>query len=185
MTAVYLAKIPKNPVLSAVLPVERQIEISFADSKKVKAQKYYVWKLLEHALGKHFPNISVSSAKKRVDGKWLVDGVYFSLSHTENLVCVAVSEKPVGVDAQKTSAVTERAVSFVLSDGERGFVEENSLSFAQVWTMKEAIFKRDGEFSSIRTADIRRPCFTKIFDEEDLTVAVATDQKPTIVWAKL
>lgn len=124
---------------------------SITDSKR-KKQSFFVWKLLEHVLIKNgFSNLQFSED----DGKWKTDckNLNFSLSHSENIVCVAISDSSVGVDVEKISDKVKR----VLLKKQNSFDYSNldSETFTKIWCEKESEFKRgkSGIFSSFKILD--------------------------------
>ena len=92
--AVYAAAIPKDKIAGPVLPLLRQEQIEHTTHPDLKQQRYFVWKLLEyalqHSLGLEMKNLHFSRTE---NGKWICEECYFSLSHTQDAVAVAVSEK--------------------------------------------------------------------------------------------
>ena len=133
-----------------LVPSERQCEVERCRNDKTRREKYLVWKLLERAVKERF-NLDFANLEftKNENGQWLCPDFYFSLSHTDGAVCVAVSTKPVGVDIEKKREVreglyrrilTEREREYIMSlpaDGQRDF-------FLSSWVKKESLFKRDG-----------------------------------------
>jgi len=121
------------------------------------AERYIVTRalvrsVLSHRLGIPGPVIKVS----RTDtGKpVLTAGVHFNVSHSGDLVLLAVSEqRPVGVDVERKRPVVKvRALSQRwLSDRERASLErlrslgiDESDSFLRIWSLKEAQLKALG-----------------------------------------
>lgn len=146
---VYIAKIPESDNFSPLFPPERDAEVAATSNKKVRKEKYYVWRLLEHALGRSFgykmENMRFSKEK---DGRWIADRCCFSLSHSDGVVAVAVSRKDVGIDIQRcVKPNNPRALA------ERILTENEMLAYTtapdddflvNAWSLKEAIYKRDG-----------------------------------------
>lgn len=85
-------------------------------------------------------------------GKPYVEGnpVYFSVSHSENLVACVVSDRPVGIDVEFVRPIAPSIQERICTDAElkhlRSFKndEERNLRFFTLWTRKEALFKRNG-----------------------------------------
>lgn len=149
---VYVSKFPFDLEDSRILPKAREKEIESCSNTKVKQQKYYVWKLLETALMRSFglklANINI---KKQDSGKWECDECYFSLSHSDDFVAVAVSRKPVGVDIEKlnpqrfTEALLEK-IATVSEQDELNCSGDLLKTYLNIlWTKKEAIFKLLGD----------------------------------------
>ncbi len=104
-----------------------------------RRQSFFVWKLLEFALiNKGVKNPSFVNNK----GKWsLVDGVVkFSLSHSHNLVAVAIDDKNVGVDIEIISdklLPLEKRYNTTLSGWDK------LLYLSRCFTEEEAKFKAE------------------------------------------
>ena len=133
-----------------LFPIARYKEIQACRSEKTKCEKYLVWKLLEHAV-KDYLNLDFANLKftKLDNGQWVCPDFYFSLSHTDGAICVAVSHHPIGVDIEKTRSVKEGLYSRVLTDKEYAVLktladEEREDFFLKAWVKKESIFKRNG-----------------------------------------
>ena len=151
-TAVYVTKFPFCLRDDKIVPPERAEEIESCSNTKVKAQKYYAWKLLEmallHSLGLNIENLDL---RRNKSGKWECAKCYFSLSHSGDYVAVAVSEKPVGVDIEKQdkSRFTDALADKILTECEAAAIsrlndEERKVALNIIWTKKEAIFKLEG-----------------------------------------
>ncbi len=145
---VYVAK--KHDVLSfgGLFPIKRQNEIDEVSNLEVKKDKYLVWKLLEYALKQSF-GVDIKDVKftKDATGKWLCDKCEFSLSHSKNVVCVAVSKNPIGVDVEKINSDRFEFLEKILSDKEKEEYqkikpEEKAEFLFNAWTKKESLFKR-------------------------------------------
>lgn len=147
---VYVAPLPEKELGSVSSP-ERAREIADCTNEKVKREKRAVWKLLEYALERSFgKKIKKLSFTVSENGKWKTTdgGVEFSLSHSENAVCVALSRKPVGVDIEKIALPkTQKLVEKIFSQEELleyaalQSDEERAKYFTCKWTQKESAFK--------------------------------------------
>lgn len=164
-TAVYTAIIPEADADGRVYPPQRQAEIDKCSSNKVKKEKYYVWKLLEYAILQDFgENMENIRFEKKEGGGWLADKLFFSLSHTDRVVAVAVSNKRVGVDVEAVRPHREGLESRILTAREMTELEsidgEDAWEYIiKRWTQKESIFKTQDkalfEPTKIETADFR------------------------------
>ena len=146
---VYIAKFPFSVDSEKVVPRAREIEIESCSNLKVRQQKYYVWKLLESALMRSFGlKTGEINITKLDSGKWVCDECHFSLSHSDDFVVVAVSQKPVGVDIERCdeSRFTDALSEKVASSREREELRRGGghEKLAALWTRKEAIFKQSG-----------------------------------------
>ena len=146
---VYIARIPEGEVAyEALYPESRDKEVSGVRNERVRREKYFVWRLLAHALETSL-GLDIKSLKieKNENGKWICDDVYFSLSHGGDAVAVVISSNDVGIDIEPLSAIkNENIVKRILS--ERELLEFGSLLQVEKeeyvlkkWTAKEAIFK--------------------------------------------
>ncbi|MBQ2740108.1 MAG: 4'-phosphopantetheinyl transferase superfamily protein [Clostridia bacterium] len=159
---VYAARIPSAsdyPLPSEpIFPPQRQAEIVACASEKARREKYFAWRLLLHAIE---DSLGVDPRQlqftKSEHGKWLCDGVHFSLSHSADLVCVALSSQPVGIDVEPIRPLkTQDFALKILSEQELAVYHatkesEQSAYLLRAWTRKESLFKRlnqSGFFSS-------------------------------------
>ena len=145
----YVSKIPEGEI-GTVIPQLRQEQIENTGHEGLRRQRYFVWKLLEYglhrSLGLKMEKLHFSRTEQ---GKWSCQECYFSLSHSEDAVAVAVSKKPVGVDIEWL----ERQISLkigdrVFTDAERKQAEnaENITQFILTkWAAKESLFKASDE----------------------------------------
>ncbi len=156
----YFAKLPENTDYEVLHPGMRNEYVNQAKHPLVKRQRYYVWKLLEYALDRSFGiKIKELDFKRNEKGKWTTDSCFFSVSHGDNAVAVAVSRKSVGVDIEKlTEPKTEGFARKILSSEE--MKEYEALSNDKQgeylickWTVKESLFKLsdDAVFSPSKT----------------------------------
>jgi phosphopantetheinyl transferase len=75
--------------------------------------------------------------------------LHFSISHTKRRVFCALSEKPVGIDAEEMDRrVSLRLADQILSPGERALydaAEDKRAALLRLWVLKEASVKLSGE----------------------------------------
>lgn len=90
------------------------------------------------------PEISVNEHGK----PYLKDGgVFFSLSHSENLSFCAVSELELGADVQQVRPYDRRLMLRFFTAGERKYIEscpDMDCAFTRVWALKESYIKAVG-----------------------------------------
>lgn len=77
------------------------------------------------------------------------DGVHFSISHTPHHVFCAISDKPIGIDAEEMDRQIDlRLADKILSPGEKtrydGTADQRT-ALLRLWVLKEAEAKRTGE----------------------------------------
>jgi len=126
-------------------------ELKDITSKAVLSQKFAVWGLLSKVFKEFFnEEFDGSLVYKNQFGKPLYNkqNIYFSLSHSKDLVGVALSTNSIGFDIEKidNDRVNDKLLNRVLNSLE---IEEFSCDkFFDVWTKKEAIFKLNGNEKS-------------------------------------
>ena len=192
-TAVYTAIIPDRDLTeSAVYPPLRQSELDRCSNERVKREKYYVWKLLEIAIFREFgEQIENIRFEKNEKGKWLSDSLCFSLSHTDRVVAVAVSDRPVGVDVEAVRRHREGLETHILTESERielcGLDTDSSWEYIiKKWTQKESIFKvyKKGGFLPRETDTHEYNAFTKEWEllGEKYYLSVAGERVENALW---
>jgi len=149
---VYVAKYPFPYKEDIYCPLRRE-EIEKCRNSEVKEQKFYVWKLLEYALSDSFGlGKSILSFQKKNNGKWVLDGYFFSLSHSGNIVVVAVSDSPVGVDIQKIKKIEDltKFKAIIFSEKEKAkYRNANGEKLMKIWSLKECAFKKSNDINFV------------------------------------
>ena len=190
-TAVYVARVTAGEI-GEVYPSERNLLIQKTKNEGLRRERYSVWMLLTHALSDALSiDIRELDIKRTDGGKWVADGVYFSLSHTAELASVAVSDQPVGVDIEAVRAtLSGRCAERILTEREAN--EYNSLPesdredyIISKWSGKEALFKRE-ELSAFIPHDYQpteENTRSYRIEENGKTyiLTVATDGAPSLV----
>ena len=186
ITRVFYAKIPKNVLPPTPHCIARKLEIDACNSEKVKREKAFVWALLEFALETLYslsPDDVVFT--KTEQGKWLCENFHFSLSHSKNVVAVALSSAPVGIDVQTVLPTRESLAKKILSKDEFDnflnlSVTEKDLFFTRVWTEKESAFKASNEnniFASNTNDDLSFTTKKLDIENDVYLLTVATQNK--------
>ena len=88
--------------------------------------------------------------------------LFFNLSHTDNLILIAIANSPIGVDVEKNerNADKEAIIKHFFSEKEQQSFfsqpeEQRQLAFVKGWTRKEAILKATGEgLSSMKNYEV-------------------------------
>lgn len=145
---VYFAKLPDQPIGAPLDAKARWQYVCGISNEQVKREKYYAWKLLEFAVDRSFGiKPSCLTFAQAADGSWYADQYAFSISHSGDMLAVAVSRDPVGLDVEPVAGVLTDAMAHrILTEAEK--VEYAQLDatqqqeyLVQMWTAKEAIFK--------------------------------------------
>lgn len=139
----------------------RANEIYACLNQDERERKFYVWQLLDQAVTTLFEKPLSAFDVKKVDGKWVCDDFYFSLTHKNNVVAVAVSLLPVGVDIEEENP--DRFARFapekLLCGGEKELYEntqkcDKTKLINILWTKKESLFKKsDLKIFNAKTID--------------------------------
>lgn len=96
--------------------------------------------------GQNLPDICVTPRGK----PYFSEGsLHFSISHTKRRVFCALSEKPVGIDAEETDrSIDLRLADKILSPAERQAYDtapDKRVALLRLWVLKEASAKLSGE----------------------------------------
>ena len=182
---VYIAQIPNDKELKTVYPPSRQDEILSVSNEKVRREKYFVWKLLEYALDRTFgKKITDINFIKMDCGKWCCDVCEFSISHSHNAVCVAISTSPVGVDIEKIQTPKVDVSRKILSPTQlveyASYNADDKVKFLiNAWTKKESLFKKQNARLLTREQNNTQEDYvfqkTVFVANEPYSLSVATD----------
>ena len=156
-----------------------QYEKSLSPKEKSEMLHNEAYSLLDSTLRKM--GISDYEITKTELGKPYIVGnpVYFSISHTDGLACVAISDKECGIDCEKIvprGTIKELTNRYYIGD-EITLMEECNYSyeeFLRIWTCKEAIGKRLGLglMKSIKIDSTKEKCSTIIENGYIITVNI-------------
>lgn len=146
---VYVARYPFD-TLSSFVPSPRREEIDACKADEVAQSKYYVFKLLEIALrdvyGVTLDGCNLTRGK---NGNWTCDVCRLSFSHSGDVVAIALSNMPVGIDVEHVDVkrFDNRLQMRIFTDNEKAAAltmteTERALYANRLWTAKEAEFKR-------------------------------------------
>lgn len=152
---IYFSKIPQNASISQITPVERNDEILGVNNERLRLEKYWSWRILEYAVfrsfGYKFDDLSFSKSKT---GKWSCDKCFFSISHSNGYVAVAVSNAEVGIDIEEITAFREKCNNEEFFNGMKAHIVskkepavQTPMELLKLWTQKESLFKRKSKKS--------------------------------------
>ncbi len=143
-------------VARLVLP-KTVIERIMKRKGKARDRSALCYLLLAYCLKKEGRGELLDSLRFTPRGKPYVEGVEISLTHTTGLVACAVSDIPVGVDAERIRPVPKSAVKRFLDENELLSFEESEnkdiLAITQ-WVIKEAWLKESGRGISTKLKEI-------------------------------
>ena len=169
-----------NFSISDVKNRERKSYLESINDKKRQKQSLVVWLLLERILNNYYPNINVDLLTCD-NGKWYIKSneIFFSLSHTENSVVVALSANPVGVDIEFASNKIIKSKNYI--SRLKQFLKEKKIGneaifLTNVWTKSEAIYKlslNEGYFSNKIIDYINdKPLVLSVCSNKDIKVEI-------------
>ena len=126
---------------------------SAAEKRKIEHSAAY--SLLQKMLLAH--GMTEYEISRNENGKPYIGGsdIHFSISHTDGLCAVAVSDTSIGIDCEKIDASYENKIDnfskryFLTNEQNEIEKSENKLTkFFEIWTRKEAYIKKFGLNSS-------------------------------------
>ncbi|MBE7049455.1 MAG: 4'-phosphopantetheinyl transferase superfamily protein [Ruminococcaceae bacterium] len=125
-------------------------KLIFRKDKNLSVGSQFV---LVYALEKQGYDFSRLIIKKKKNGKPYVENenVYFSLSHSGNMVLCGVSDFPIGVDIQEMTDYNPPVAKRFFKQNEQRAIsaaensEDKKNMFFRIWTLKEAYAKMTGE----------------------------------------
>jgi len=131
-------------------------------------------------------NISPESVvlKKHKHGKPYIYGAdnwHFNISHTDDMIGIAVSNEPVGIDVERIKGANLWIAKRFFTVSENYYIESavcKDRSFFEIWTKKEAYLKYIGKGLSIslRAIDVfGLPCAMESFEKDGYMISVCRD----------
>lgn len=184
-TLVMYAPIGDVDITESLYPKSRYREILECKNENARREKYLVWKLLEQAI-KIATNLDFANLEftKTTNGKWICPDLHFSLSHADGVVCVAVSDLPIGVDVEAVKDIRPVLADKILTDSEREMMaslpeRERGRFMLDAWVKKESIFKmRGGEAllpNRIESASVKVKMHSVTVSGREYVIAIATE----------
>ena len=140
---VYYANIANKKCEQSSINSLASIRAEYVDSIRDanrKKQSLWVWKLLEFSFKKIFGHADFDFSYNGDFFSVNNDNVNFSLSHSKNIVVVAISEKKVGVDVEICSNKILKLngkIDVLTTEQNYNLIDKLTLA----WTEKESLFK--------------------------------------------
>ncbi|HOC98009.1 MAG TPA: 4'-phosphopantetheinyl transferase superfamily protein [Bacilli bacterium] len=136
-----------------------------------RRRSFFSWYLLYLKLVERKLNVSDLKVVFNENGKPLIEGINFNISHSHNLVAVAISSHEVGIDLELVEEKNnERIAKKIMNEEEYQKYLKNKEYFYKVWTEKEAYLKRRGlalDFALNKDYKIEDVVSYYIQDEDD------------------
>ena len=133
-----------------LLPEDRQAKIK-AKKNTIAADESLIGEILaryalSNELLKPLKEIEIRHTEK---GMPYIEGDLFfiSITHSHGFVACAVSDSPVGIDAEKLRYFSEGVARRMFNENEHSFIEssdDKTRSFYMIWTLKESYLKAIG-----------------------------------------
>ena len=137
----------------------------YAILQKIAAEKYDNTEIIKNEKGKpyfkHIPDL------------------FFSISHTDGLTVIALSDCEVGIDVEKVRKADLRVVRrFSKEEADYITEKESDRRFFEIWTMKEAYLKCKGTGISggLNSVNVLELQF-KVMDYEEYIISVYSESK--------
>ncbi len=120
--------------------------------------------------------------KKDENGKPFFEGedrLFISLTHSFPYYAAAISDTPIGIDAEKTRSVNIAVADRMFTENEKNYVGKNNRRFFEIWTKKEAYSKFTGRglAENFKSFDVLTPPLSLNFtftEKDDAVIAVYT-----------
>lgn len=116
---------------------------------------------------------SLDTISYNEEGKPLIEGISFSISHSQDLVACAFDRTGhIGLDVEYPRAIKRAHFRHCFNDKEWASIEEDESmhTFYQYWTQKEAILKANGlGLAHLMAIDIKTPTLAHFYNKESLT----------------
>lgn len=130
----------------------------------------------------HRYDISVDALRTNENGKPIVEGICFNLSHSGDYVICAVSEKPVGCDIEKIKEAPKQVEKRAFSPEENSYLKSFSgdaynREFFHLWTKKESFLKMKGIGIRVplQTLEMTK-CYFKQYEISGYQVTVCAEE---------
>ena len=152
----------KNALI--VLPEEKASDIAKIKNEKPNKETLLAWTLLRYAMkedGKAIFDVDFSK-----NGKPYLKNcpLFFNLTHSEGLVCCAVCQSEVGIDAEMPKPCRKNVIKRVLCENEINSMTDEENDFIKLWTIKESFLKHSGKGISAGLSNLD---FSSVFKLEE------------------
>ena len=145
----HLSTFDLEAALPLLSPKRRQQALAFRQLSG-RCQSAAAWLLLRHGLKEEYGLLEVPPIAYNGSGKPFFPDhphIHFNLSHCRAAVICALSTAPVGVDIERIRPFHEELARYTMNEQEMNMIMSSSdpaTAFIRLWTMKEAVLKRDG-----------------------------------------
>lgn len=112
------------------------------DKKSHILSKYLFNNILTQKYNLDYNNIYFND-----NGKPLINGIYFNISHSHEYVVLAFSKNNIGIDIEKIREVDIKVIDFFCTENEKKYILEGKNKYKnlfEIFCLKEAYFKMLG-----------------------------------------
>jgi 4'-phosphopantetheinyl transferase len=157
----YLKKLPNNFL----------VQVNKYKEENQRKRSFFSWYLLYLKFLERKINAFNLKVEFNENGKPLIEGINFNISHSHNLVAVAISSHEVGIDLELIEDKDNSKIAKkIMNEEEYQKYLKNKEYFYKVWTKKEAYLKRKGlalDFALNKDQKIEDVVSYYIQDEDD------------------
>lgn len=154
----------------SLLDSDRKAKVDKVASASSKNVSTSAGLLLKYALAKE--GITEYKVLTNSNGKPYIENiVHFSISHSDNMCIVGISNEQIGVDIEKSESANVAIARRFFTENEAVCVEESDDAkklFYKFWTLKEAAIKNQG----LNIGYLDKFDFSKYKDEEEFSMTV-------------
>ena len=136
------------------MPTKRLEAYTELDDETAKLHNIISYLLLKKILTDNNIEVDESSYNYSKDGKPYYENsnINFSISHSEDMIAVAIDDNELGIDVEKIKEVKNNIIDRVYSKEEQKLYSEKLLDdsfFCKTWTKKESFAKSSGKGMNI------------------------------------
>lgn len=184
---VYITNI--NNIVSNDLPLFEKDFIKSINNDKVIRQKKSAYGLLKIAVKEILGiNENFQNFAKTKQGKPYTSDYYFSISHSDNIVAVAISKCEIGIDIECISKDRKWDLlkRKIVNENEKNIILNSAEEIISLWTKKEAYFKLvSGDLFVPKNIDISNKIIKSLENikdkEKSYILSIASNENKHIV----
>lgn len=155
MIKLYLFRIPNKTLPTNLLPQKYLDRIKSIKNKQAYKEAVASRLLLRYALIKNKAHKNIlNQITYSPNGKPIIEGYYFNISHSNKYVVCCLDNKPIGVDMEKINPRFKTIAQNFLSKQEQK-TNPNIIDLTKIWTQKEATIKLNGGALSFKINKIK------------------------------
>lgn len=116
------------------------MKIVIKNIEKIENLRDYEYSLLKNILNKEYNIVGYTIVYNKNGKPYLnnINNIYFSISHSDKYLVIAISNKKIGVDIEKIKKYNTKINDFL------NIIPKNEEEFFEYWTKKEALIKLKG-----------------------------------------